>query len=186
MTAWTLRSALRAGVVCLFLGVLLPATVHAQFGDMRKRAAQAVLCAGGAFGGYKLGSKLAERHVQRLSLPADEAQKVTRAFQIGSALILCRTGALLAGTIYEKLSRRDLEARQREMEEAVAQAEPGTRTYVLPDSQLEGTITVEPSVVEDDRECRTAVDHLADAEGGEPVLTRFCRSLPDGQWELDY
>jgi hypothetical protein len=89
-----------------------------------------------------------------------------------------------AGTVYEKLSERDLAVRQREMEAAVADAEPGTRTYVLPDSELEGTLTVEPSVIEGNRECRTVVDHLAEAH--EPVMTRFCRRLPNGNYELDY
>lgn len=181
------RDLWRAGLVVLLLVPAVPATeAGAQIGDLRKRAAQTVLCAGGAYGGYRLGTRLAEREVRRLNLPTEEAEKLTLAFQIGSALILCKGGAMLAGTIYERLSERDLAVREREMEAAVAGAEPGTRTYVLPDSELEGTLTVEPSVVEGNRECRTVIDHLADVEGGEPVMTRYCRQLPNGNYQLDY
>lgn len=185
-----LSSFCHLGRPAVFLVVLIPFAMPveaaAQFGDLKKRAAQAVLCAGGAYGGYRLGAKLAEREIERLDLSAEQEQALTRAFQIGSALILCKGGAMLAGTVYERLSQRDLEAREREMEAAVAAADPGPRTYVLPDSGLEGTLTVEPSEVDGNRECRTVVDHLAEVEDGEPVMTRYCRDLPDGTYELDY
>jgi hypothetical protein len=176
----------RTGLVLLLLLPALPAAEAAAQIDFRKRAAQAALCAGGAYGGYRLATRIAEREAHRLNLSPEETQQFTRSLQIGSALILCKGGAMLAGTIYEKLSERDLQARQREMEAAVAQAEAGTHTYVLPDSQLEGTLVVQPSVVEGNRECRTVVDHLAELEGGEPVVTRYCRNLPSGRYELDY
>jgi hypothetical protein len=186
MNIVSFRDLWRAGLVVLVLLPAVPREAAAQFGDLRRRAAEAVLCAGGAYGGYRIATRIAEREVRRLNLADDEAQKFTRALQIGSAVILCKGGAMLAGTIYEKLSERDLAARQREMEAAVADAEPGTRTYVLPDSELEGTLTVEPSVVDGNRECRTVIDHLADVEGGEPVMTRYCRQLPNGTYQLDY
>lgn len=162
-----------------------PVELHAQFGNLKKKAVQTVFCAGGVVGGLKIGAKIADMEMVRRNVPAADQQKYRLAFQIGTALILCKGGAAIAGSVYDKLSERDLEARQREMDAALADAEPGTRTYVMPESQIEGTLTTEPIVAEGNQECRVIVDQLADVEGGEPVMTKFCRKPPDGKWEVD-
>jgi len=166
----------------LLLIAVAPPRARAQFGGMKKRIMQVAVCGGGAYGGYKLGEKVAEIEAKKLKLGAEEAAKHRRAFQIGMALALCGGGALIAGTIYDKLSKRDLEARQKEIDAAVADAAPGTRTYVLPDSQLQGKIQTEPIVTEGNKECRTTVDNLADS--GEPAMAKYCRTPPNGKFEL--
>ena len=72
---------------------------------------------------------------------------------------------------------------QREMDTALENTAPMTRTYVLPDSKLSGEIKTEAIEVEGNKECRTIVDTLA--EGNEPARTRFCRKPPDGKYELE-
>jgi hypothetical protein len=144
---------------------------------------QLALCGGGAYGGVKLGEKIAEIEARKLNLAAEEAAKHRLAFQVGMAAALCATSAYLTGTVYEKLSKRDREAREREIDAALADAEPGAHTYVLPDSSHQGTITTEAVVVEGDRECRTFVDVLS--QNSEPARARFCRKPPKGDYELD-
>ena len=146
---------------------------------------QVAFCAGGAYGGYKLGQKLAELEATKLKLAAAEAEKHRKAFEIGMALALCGGGALVANTIYSGLSKRDMEARKREMDAALADASPEARSYVLPESMLAGTMTAQPIEVDDGRECRTVVDNLAEVGKNEPAMARFCRKPPDGKYEVD-
>jgi hypothetical protein len=171
-------------LLAALLAILASSPVEAQFGDLKKKALQGVLCGGGVVAGFKIGDAIAKAEAVRKGIPAKDFEKYRRGFQIGSALILCKGGAAIAGSVYDKLSKKDLEARQREMEAAVADAEPGTHTYVLPESQIKGTITTETPVTEGNEECRTVVDQLADVEGGEPVMTKFCRKLPNGKYEV--
>ena len=160
------------------VGVPLPADAQ-----MKKRMMQIAFCAGGALGGYKLGEKAAEFYIRKAKVPPEQARQYIRSFQIGMALALCGGGALVSGTVYDRMSKRDKEARDREMQDALAAADPGTREYVLPDSNLQGKITSEPMELEDDgRECRTMVDVLADSN--EPARARYCRK-PGGKFELD-
>jgi hypothetical protein len=159
-----------------------PAALEAQFG---KSVAKAVFCAGGAVAGLKLGDKLAQTQAKKNPQMASQLQKYRKAFQLGTALVLCKTGSMLAGTVYEKLSKHDLEARQKEMDAALAEAEPVTRKYVLPDSKLEGTMTTETPTTEGDKECKVVVDRLANVEAGEPAMAKFCRKPPSEKYELD-
>src|SRR5688572_16795474 len=84
--------------VALVLGLALQAVAPtkgmAQFGNLKKRAAQAVLCGGGAYAGYKIGAKIAEIEAKRLGLAGAQADRLRRSFQLGTALVLCRGGAL--------------------------------------------------------------------------------------------
>lgn len=154
--------------------------MEAQF---KKRAMQIAVCGGGAFGGYKLGEKVGEMYVRKAKIPPEQARKYIRSFQIGMALALCGGGALVAGSVYDGMSKRDKQARAKEMEAALTAADPGTRQYVLPDSNLSGKITSEPMEVDGDgRECRTVVDVLANSN--EPARARYCRA-PGGKFELD-
>jgi hypothetical protein len=144
---------------------------------------QAAVCGGGAYGGVKLGEKVAEIEAKKLKLDPEKAAKHRRAFQIGMALALCGGGALVAGTIYDKMSKRDMEARKREMDAALENSTPTTRSYVLPDSKLSGEVKTEAIEVEGNKECRVVVDTLAEAN--EPARTRFCRKPPNGSYELE-
>jgi hypothetical protein len=171
-------------LLCLALVVPVqlgtPAPAEAQF---KKRAAQLMFCGAGAVAGAKLGEKLAELDARRRQLTGAEAVKARRAFQVGMAVALCGTSALLAGTVYDKLSERDRKARAREMEAALDDASSTTRSYVLPDSRHEGQITAESVVDEGKRECRVTVDVLS--KESEPARARYCRKKPDGAYELD-
>lgn len=166
--------------LAMILMLATPPRLEAQF---KKRAMQIAFCAGGAFGGFKLGEKVGEMYVRKAKVPPEQARKYIRSFQVGMAMALCGGGALVTGTVYDKMSKRDKQAREQEMEAAVMAADPGTRQYVLPDSKLTGKITSEPLEVADDgRECRTVVDMLA--EGSDPARARYCRK-PGGKFELD-
>jgi hypothetical protein len=154
-------------------------------GQLKKRLMQTALCGGMAYGGWKLGEKVAQYEIKRQGLTGTQATQMTKALQVGAALIFCQGGAALAGTAYDKLSKRDLEARQKEMEAAVAEAEPTSRTYVMPESQRSGTMTTTAPTQEGDKECRLVVDQLADVSAGEQSVTKFCRKPPNGEYELE-
>jgi hypothetical protein len=184
-----LQSGVRQRVWSLLLLALVALTSLAapQRADaqLKKRLMQTALCGGMAYGGWKLGEKLAQYEIKRQGLVGNQATQMTRALQIGAALIFCKGGTMLAGTAYDKLSKRDLEARQKEMEAAVAEAEPASRTYVMPDSKRSGTMTTTAPTQEGDKECRLVVDQLADVSAGEQSVTKFCRKPPDGAYELE-
>jgi len=167
----------------LVLLVASPSPVYAQFGGMKRKMMKAAVCGGAAVGGYKLGSKVAEFEAKKLKLPPEEAAKHRRAFQIGMALAFCGGGAALTGTIYEKLSKRDMEAREEAVNAALLDAEPTTHTYVLPDSGYQGNIPPDAAEPDAKKECRTTVDRLADSD--EPAMARYCRKPPAGKWEVD-
>lgn len=160
---------------------LMPRLAEAQ---LKKRLMQTALCGGMAYGGWKLGEKVAQYEIKRQGLTGTQASQMTKALQVGAALMFCQGGAALAGTAYDKLSKRDLEARKKEMEAAVAVAEPTSRTYVMPESQRSGTLTTSAPTPEGDKECRLVVDQLADVSAGEQSVTKFCRK-PGGEWELE-
>ena len=168
-------------VCTVFLvNVALTVPLEAQF---KKRMMQVAVCAGGAYGGYKLGDKLSEIAIKKMGSVGSEADKVRRSFQIGMAAALCGTGVLLTGTIYNNLSKRDRDAREKEMNAALADANSGTRTYVLPDSKLTGRLETDAPEMDGDKECRRQVDFLA--KDDEPATARFCRKSDKDKYELD-
>lgn len=160
--------------------VVRPTPVQAQFG---KTALKVAFCGGGVVAGLKLGEKIAQTELRRRKVTGVNAQKLTRSFQIGTALVLCKGGTMLAGTVYAKLSKNDLESRQKEIDAAVAEAEPVTREYVLPESGLKGEVTTSEVTTEGDKECRTVVDHLADESKNEPAMVKYCRKPPKQEFE---
>lgn len=157
-----------------------PSPANAQLG---KTVLKGAFCAGGAVAGLKLGEKIAQMEAKRRNLATVAAQKYRKAFQLGAALVLCKGGTMLAGTIYSKLSKNDLEARQKEIDAAMAEAEPVTREYVLPESGLKGEVTTSEITAEGNKECRTVVDHLADASKNEPAMVKYCRKPPKQEFE---
>ena len=167
---------------CIGMACTLGLAPRAAEAQLKKRLMQTALCGGMAYGGWKLGETVAQYEIKRQGLTGTQASQMTKALQVGAALILCQGGAALAGSAYDKLSKRDLEARKKEMDAAVAEAEPTTRTYVMPESQRSGTITTTAPAQEGDKECRMVVDQLADTAAGEQAVTKYCRK-PGGTYE---
>jgi hypothetical protein len=171
-------------VVCLctvfLINVSLTVPLEAQF---KKTMIKVAVCGGGAYAGYKLGEKLSEITVKKTNAVGAEAKRIQRSFTIGMAAALCGTGVLLTGTVYNSLSKRDREAREKEMAAALADANPGTRTYVLPDSKMTGRLQTDAPEMDGNQECRRQVDFLA--KDDEPASARFCRKSPKDKYELD-
>lgn len=157
-----------------------PARTEAQ---IFKRTLQAAACIGGGAAGLKAGEKMAEFEARKLNLSPEQARQHRRAFQIGMALALCGVGAAVVGTTYSRMSKRGEENRKREMEAAVADAQP--RTYSDPERPaLNGSIQVQPSIVDGSKECRTVEDVLADGQQSDRALVKYCRS-DGGEWKVD-
>ena len=160
-------------------------SAHAQFGNLKKKLFQAAACGGGAIGGYKLGDKLAEFEAQKMKLNASETAAIKRKYEVGMALALCNGGSAIAGTTYAHLSERDKKAREKAIDDAVADASPATRNYALPDHpDMTGTITTDPVVADANNECRTVEDHLAEGSRGDSALVKYCHKPPDGPWDV--
>jgi hypothetical protein len=174
---------LSAGL-CLVLavGTAAPDAANGQ-NRFTRIAIKTAVCAGSAWGGYKIGDKLAETAIARMKVIGPEADKVRRSFQIGVAAALCGTGVMLTGTVFNTLSKRDRDAREKEMAAALADATPGTRTYVLPDSKLQGRLETDEAVQDGDKQCRRQVDFIAGPN--EPAATRWCRKNPTDKYELE-
>ena len=156
---------------------------HAQFGRF---AAKTALCLGSAVGGFYLGDKIGNLAIARMKLSGEEAARTKLAFKIGTAAALCGTSVVIANTVYNRLSKRDQEARAKEMDAALADAGTAPRSYVLPDSKMMGTMTAQPIEVDDDgkKECRVVVDELAGPN--DPAMVRMCRTPPKTQYDVDF
>lgn len=153
----------------------MPRLAEAQLG---RRILQIGACGAGAFGGAKLGEKIAEMDARRLKLSPADAAKRKRAFEIGFAIALCGGGALVAGTTYSKLSKRGQEARQKEIMAALDDAMP--HAYADPENPtLTGTATPQAVFMEGDQECRIVEDQLATDQ----ALVKYCRP-PNGMWTV--
>jgi surface antigen len=142
-----------------------------------------VVCVGGAYGGYKIGEKLANVAIQKMKVAGAEAEKLRRSFQLGTAAALCGTGVLLTGTVYNSLSKRDRQAREKEMAAALEDATPGTRAYVLPDSKMTGRLETDEAFDDGDKQCRRQVDFLG--TDGEPASSRWCRKSAKDKYSLE-
>ena len=171
-------------IISLGLFLATPLTASAQ-GGLAKRAAQVAFCAGAGYAGLKIGEKIAQMEAKRRNLASREAAKLSLGLKIGTAAILCKVGASLAGTVYDGFSKRDMDARQKEIEAAVAEADPVSRDYVLPESGRTGAIVTEPVYQDGNKECKMVVDNLADVKAGEPAMAKYCRKT-GGKWELDF
>lgn len=163
-------------MIALSLQTAVPPKVSAQ---PWKRITQAAVCVGGAVGGYKLGEKVAEAYIRRMKVPPEQSAKYVRSFQIGLALALCGGGAAIAGTSYEKLSKRGKQAREKEVMAALEDAQP--HSYTDPEQpSLQGTIVAKPPEIEGDEECRVVEDQL----GSDQALVKYCRTGPTGKWNV--
>ena len=151
----------------------VPTADAAQFG---KRILQIGACAGGVYGGAKLGEKVAEMEARGKNLSPAEAAKRKKMFQIGFALALCGGGAMIAGTSYSKLSKRGQQSREKEILAALDDAMP--HSYADPDNPaLQGTATPQAAFMDGDQECRIVEDHLA----ADAALVKYCRGA-NGMW----
>jgi hypothetical protein len=173
-------------IVCVLLvsGLISPLPLSAQ-NRFTRIAIKAAVCGGAAWGGYKLGDKISDSVISRMKIAEGDVTKVRRSLQIGTAAALCGTGVLLTGTIFNSMSERDRKARDREMQAALEDANPGTRSYVLPDSKMSGRLETDAAVQDGDKVCRQQVDFIAGAN--EPAAVRWCRDAndPKDKYELD-
>lgn len=180
-------SLLRTVCQVVLLIAVVSSSAEAQF---KKRMAQLALCGVGGVAGYNLGDQVAryaQKNAKQMNMTPQQVAQYHRQIKIGTAGILCLGGAALAGTVYEKLSKRDMEARKREIELAAQEANPVTREYVMPDSKRSGTVTTEPSYVDGNKECKQVIDQLADTNAGDRAVVTYCRAKGgNGNYELEY
>lgn len=167
--------------LALLIHTAAPLTVEAQ---LKRKLMITAFCAGGGYGGLKLGEKLAEIEAKKLKLSPAEAAKHRLAFQVGTALAVCAGGALLANTVYGKLSERDREALRRNVDAAVADARPATHNFVLPDSQYPATIETREIVQEGKKSCRHTVQTLNN-NNDERAITKWCRESEDKPYQAE-
>ena len=163
-------------VATLSIGLLAGNVPRADAAQIGKRLLQVGACGAGAFGGAKLGEKVAEAEIKRLKLSPAEAAKRKKMFEIGFALALCGGGAMIAGTSYSKLSKRGQQAREKEILAALDDAMP--HSYADPENQqLKGTATPQAAFMDGDQECRIVEDQLA----ADQALVKYCRNA-NGMW----
>lgn len=179
-STYLIRPVCAALVVSFLAGAAAPAEAQ---GSLKRKAILLAVCGGGAWGGYRLGDKLANIAIAKANLTGVEADKMRLSFKIGVAAAACGASALLVGTVYDGLSKRDREARAREMEAALADAEPSTRQYVLPDSGKQGRLETLAAERDGNRECRLQLDTLGGAS--EPAAVRQCRKDANDNYEVD-
>ncbi len=173
-----------SAVVCLVLSAvsLVPRRVEAGI-NLKRAAIKLVICAGTAYAGFKIGDKVANLVIARMKLAGPEAERMRKSVQIGTAAALCGTSVLLTGTVYNALSKRDREAREREMAAALEDATPGTRSYVLPESGLPGRLETDEASQDGDKQCRRQVEYLG--KESEPASSQWCRKNPKDKYELE-
>jgi hypothetical protein len=173
-------------LVLIFLtGTVTSGTAHSQFGNFGKKTLDSTLCAFGGIGLTKASQKIAEVETKRLKLPPAAAATQQRQLQIGMALALCGGGKSILNTTFAKMSEKDKKQRQDNIDAAVADTAPTTKTAPLPDHpELTETLTTDPIVADGDRECRTVKDYLADKSQGDTALVKYCRKPPDGKFEV--
>lgn len=147
-----------------------------------KTTSQVAGCGIGAIGGGLIAKALVKKDSARLGLSSAQAKSRERGYIVGLALLGCGAGSAVAGTVYEKLSDAGKRAREQELMEAAKSAQ--ARTYKDPENpNLNGRITPGPVYADSSsRECRDIEDVLADADKGEPIVVKYCRSVPDGGW----
>jgi len=173
------------GAAVLFPYLLTPRPAKAQFRGIGDRVKKSMLCGGGLVGGLHLGDKVAQMEAKRLKLAGPAAAEMTRQFQIGVAMSFCGGGSAVQGTRFAQMSEKDKQERQHEIDAAVADEDPGTKTYALPDHpNMMETVSADPPVPEGNNECRTVKDHLAEGENGDSALVKYCHKPPDGKWAL--
>lgn len=159
-----------------------PSAANAQF---KKRMLQVAFCAGGGALSKEVGKRLTElavRNAKSLNTSPDSIRAREKQIRIGTAAVLCLTGAALAGTVYERVSKRDMEARKNEIQSAVNEADPVSREYVLPESGMRERVTTADPYQDGDKTCRETVVRTGDNPSAEPALAVWCKK-GNGGWE---
>ena len=176
------KSPVAIGLAIVLCALSAIAPVHAQ-SSLKRKLLVAGICGTVGLSSFKIADRLADAAIAKAKVQGPDADKMRLSFRVGVAAALCVASAALANTIYGRLSKRDQEARQREMRAALADAQPGTRNYVLPDSQLPGRLETLPAERDGDRECRLQLDTLG--KSSDPVAARWCRKVGSNDFEVD-
>jgi hypothetical protein len=171
---WRVTVAAWSAVTAIVCGVAArPA--HADW----KKPFVIAACIGGAAAGVKAGELMAAFEARRRNLTPQQAAEHKRAFQIGMGLALCGAAAGVTNSVYNRLSKRGREAREREIKAALEDAQP--HAYSDPENPtLTGSVVAQPAHVEDDGECRVVEDRLAE----ETALVKYCRKGPGAEWKV--
>lgn len=179
---------LKSLLLALSLSVLCAPVLAAQFGGLGKRLTQIGGCGAGGALGYMAGkevSRFAQRNADRLHIPKDSIAKYEKSIRIGTAAIGCLGGAALSGTVYERVSRRDMERRRDAIVAAVNEADPVTRTYVLPESQIRESVTTTAPYADGTRECKDTVVRDNAGTNEERARATFCTNGAGSGWTLE-
>ena len=154
-------------VFLLVVGTVSTESPNGQFGDWKRKALQVTVRSGGGLGGAKIGQKIAQVEAQKLKLSPAQAGAQQRQYEIGMAIALCKGGNAILNTTFAKMTEKDKKQRQDNIDAALADSAPTTKTAPLPDHpDMKETITAAPVVAEGDKECRTVKDYLADPSQG--------------------
>lgn len=184
-TQHLLRRALLPAAALFSCQVLIAEPLEAQF---KKRVLQAGFCAGAGLVGNEVGKRLnsfAVRHAQQFKMSPDSIKKYEIHTRIGTAAVLCLGGARLAGTVYEKISKRDMEHRRDEILTAVNEADPVSRDYVLPESGLKERVTTNAPYSDGDKTCKETVVRTGADSNADPALAVYCKK-GNGAWEPEF
>ncbi len=164
---------------------MTPPRIMAQQVSFKQKMMQTAACAGGGVGAVKIGEKLGQLQGSMLHLSPAATNVLIRKYQLGMAMSLCKGGEALVGTTFAKLSEKDKKQRQTEIDAAVADTAPGTKTFVLPDHpELTERLTTSEIATDGNKECRTVEDNLADKDQNDTALVKWCRKPPSTNWEV--
>ncbi|SEB97942.1 hypothetical protein [Terriglobus roseus] len=167
----------------LLMQMTIPAKARSQF--VRNGAVSWMLCKGAPMLGISPWDKLAEFESKRLKLPPAMVAQQRRQFQIGLAMALCNGGKMVQGTLFGKMTQKDRDARQKDMDEAVASSQPVTKNIALPDNPgMTETLTASEPVMEGSNECKIVKDYVSEGASSDDALVKFCRKPPEGRYEL--
>lgn len=139
-------------------------------------------CVIGGIAGAAAG-KLAAGDAKKSRLSKSEQAKRERSYLIGGALLGCGGGAILSGTVYEKLSEAGRREREKALVAAASQARP--QRYGEPGNPtLKGGVVPGKRYAEvtEKRECMDVEDTLADGSSKDSIFVKMCRNLPNGGW----
>ena len=139
-------------------------------------------CVIGGIAGAAAG-KLAAGDARKSRLSKTEQAKRERSYLIAGALLGCGGGAILSGTVYEKLSEAGRREREKALVAAASQARP--QRYGEPGNPtLKGGVVPGKRYAEvtEKRECMDVEDTLADGTSKDSIFVKMCRNLPHGGW----
>jgi len=149
-------------------------------------ATKAVLCTGGGLIGSYAAKKLASMYFEKSgkTYTVKEQEYYTKAFQLGLFVTFCEIANYAGNTIYKKLSEDGAKKRKAKVLEAASTAQ--TTTYSDPSNpELIGSVTPTKTYIESAgrKECVDMEDTLADTNNSETIYIKYCRALPNGNYE---